>query len=293
MKRLAMSGGVILVSAMSTWTDSYIGPAQGLCIALLAFVLFNQENKDGHNPEARMGLAKRICILYCNRQVRSLFIIKDNNPISLFADIMLAIALAALTIILNDKSSIGNRTDISDIKQMLESLLYLYGDILDSAFQYGVFKVTLCAFGVSMALRTLHPPKAQMLQFCWRMASIVSANLLSEGLTTLMPSVNGLKILQILAAVCILRLILPDMEYYLIYLASQQLTTQLSGAAALFFCAAICIDLLPKSSRNWVGEICFAYILTAVTVYLSWVPVWGMIFVLIMVHYFEHAMHSI
>ena len=290
MKRLAMSGGLILVSAMSNWTDLHLGPVQGLCIALLAFTLFNQEDtrrtQKEHHPEARLGLAKRICILYCNRQVRSLFIIKDNNPVSIFADIMLAMALAALTIVINDRDSKG-RPDINDIKQMLESLLYLYGDILDSAFQYGVLKVTLCAFGVSMALRTLKPPKAQMLRFCWRMASIISSNLLSEGLTTLIPAVKGLKIIQILSTVCILRMILPDMEYYLIYLAAQQLTSQLPGMAPLLFCATLCLEFLPESSQSWVGEICLTYILIAVAEYVSWVPFWGMIFVLVMVHYIE------
>lgn len=34
LKRLAMSGGVILVNAMGVWTDEYFGLVQGLCIAL-------------------------------------------------------------------------------------------------------------------------------------------------------------------------------------------------------------------------------------------------------------------
>jgi len=292
LKRLAMSGGVILVSAMSAWTDRYLGSIQGLCLALIAFVLFNQEDRRRQpNPEEpRLSLVKRVCILYCNRQVRSLFIIKDNNPISIFADIMLAMALAALTIVVNDRDARGHRPDINDIKQMLESLLYLYGDILDSAFQYGTLKITLCAFGASMALRTLPPPKTQMLQFCWRMASIISSNLLSEGLTMLVPSIHGLRILQILATVCILRLILPDMEYYLIYLAAQQLSTQLPNAAPLLFCAIVCLGFLPPSSQEWIGEMCFTYVLTAVAAYISWVPFWGMLFVLVMVHYTEHIL---
>jgi hypothetical protein len=296
LQRLALSGGIILVSAMSAWTERYLNPTQGLCIALLAFVIFNQEDdrkqKNGQYPEARLSLAKRVCILYCNRQVRGLFIIKDNNPVSIFADIMLAIMLAALTIFINDRNSRG-KPNINDIKQMLESLLYLYGDILDSAFQYGVLKITICAFGVSMALRTLRPPEAQMLRFCWRMASIISSNLLSEGITTLMPSADGLKLIQILATVCILRLILPDMEYYLIYLAAQQLTAQFPGAAALLFCVVICLDFLPNSSHEWIGQLCFTYIMIAVAMYVSWIPAWGMIFILVMVHYIEHIMRAL
>ena len=292
LKRLAMSGSVILASAMSNWTNAYLGPIQGLCVALLAFALLNSEDHHEKSIEARLSLAKRVCILYCNQQVRILFIIRDNNIVSIFADIILAMILATMTIIVNERYTRGRPQDVGDIKMILESLLYLYGDILDSAFQYGTLKITLCAFGASMALKTLPPPQTQMLQFCWRMASIVSSNLLSEGLSMLIPAVHGLKILQILTTVCVLRLILPDMEYYLIYLAAQQLKLELPDAAPFFVCVIVCLGFLPSSSREWVGEMCFTYILSAVAVYMSWVPFWGMIFVLAMVHYVEYILFS-
>jgi hypothetical protein len=288
MKRLTMSGGIILVTAMGVWTDEYFGLVPGICIALLLFTVINQADK---NHYARPSLIKRVCILYCSQQIRKLFIIKNNNPISIFTDILLAVALASITMVIHDRD-VAHKTDTYELKQMLESLLYLYGDIMDFAFQYGILKITICAFGVSIFLRTSAPPKTQMMQFCWRLASIVNANLLSQGLLSLIPSTPELGVLQCLASTCLLRMIIPDMEYYLTYLAARQLRLLIPGAAPLFFCATVCLELLPISGQEWIGEMCFTYVVGSVATYASEVPFWGMIFVLVITHYIDYIINS-
>jgi len=288
LKRLTMSGGVILVSAMGVWTDEYFGLVQGICIALIFFVVIKQTDK---NHYARPGLLKRVCLLYCSQQIRKLFIVNNNNPISIFTDILLAISLASITMIIHDRD-VAQKTDTFELKQMLEGLLYLYGNIMDFAFQHGVLKITICAFGCSMFLRTMAPPKTQMMQFCLRLASIVNANLLSEGLVTLIPSTPELGILQCLASTCILRVILPDMEYYLTYLAAQQLRILLPGAAPLFFCLTVCLEFVPESGQQWIGEMGFTYVVGTAAAYASQVPFWGMIFVLVITHYIDYIINS-
>ena len=286
LQRLAMSSGVILISSLQLWTNQYLGTLQGLCIAILVFAITKQLDKDA---SIRPKLLKRVCLLYCNQQVRRLFITNDNSPASIFSDILLAIALAVIAIVLYDERTNPNST--KELKQMLESLLYLYGDILDFAFQYGVLSVTVCAFGVSMFVKTQKPPSTHIQKFCWRMVAIISANLLSQGMTELIPrSTPQVQFLQCLASVCILRLILPDMQSYLIYLAAYQLQIIAPGLPTLFFCALVCLEILPESSRDWVGELCFTYIIACVASYLTQIPFWGMLFVLIMAHYVDYIL---
>ena len=64
-KRVAMSASVILITAMSTWTDLYFGVIQGLCIAFIVFVIATQMDTKHVQPR----LIKRVCILYCNQEV--------------------------------------------------------------------------------------------------------------------------------------------------------------------------------------------------------------------------------
>ena len=284
LQRIAMSAGVILVSSLRMWTDQYLTTVQGLSIAILVFIIAKQLDKE---PSIRPRLLKRVCLLYCNQQIRKLFITNDNSPASIFSDILLAIALAVAAIILYDEKS--NPDGTKELKQMLESLLYLYGDILDFAFQYGVFVVTIFSFGVSMFLKTQKQPQTHIQRFCWRMAAIISANLLSQGMTELIPnSTPQVQLLQCMASVCILRLILPDMQSYLIYLASSQLQIILPKMPSIFFCLIVCIDIIPESSREWICELCFNYVISTISSYLFQVPFWGMIFVLIMTHYIDY-----
>jgi hypothetical protein len=41
---------------------------------------------------------------------------------------------------------------------MLEGLIYLYGDMMDLCFEYGVLNITVCAFAFSIYLHTIKPP---------------------------------------------------------------------------------------------------------------------------------------
>ncbi len=289
LKRLAMSGGVILVNAMGVWTDEYFGLVQGLCIALLTFVIVKQLDT---GVSIHPKLLKRVCLLYCNRQARKLFIINDNTPTSLFSDLLLAVGLAAIAIILYD-DKMCNPSNTLELKQMLEGLLYLYGDIMDFAFKYGILNITICAFVVSIFFRTLKPPDTQLQRFCLRLVSIVNANLLSEGLTTLIPSTSPeLRIFQCLATTCVLRLLLPDMQYYLTFLAAQQLRLYFPNAAPIFFCVTVCLDLLPQGSQEWVSEMCFTYVIATLAAYAVEIPFWGMIFILVIAHYVDYIINS-
>ena len=285
LKRLAISGGSMLVYNLGVWTDEYFGLVQGLCIALLTFIIVKQlESSHSIRPK----LLKRICVLYCNRQIRKLFIANDNTPASLFSDLLLAVALAAIGIVLYD-DKVCNPSNTTELKQMLEGLLYLYGDIMDFAFEYGILKITIFSFALSIYLRTIKKPDTHLQRFCLRLVSIINANLLSEGLTTLIRTPSPeLNIFQCLASTCILRMILPDMQYYLTFLAVQQLLVYTRDAAPLFFCVVVCIDLLPQNSQEWVGELCFTYVITAIAAFIIKVPFWGTVFVLVIAHYVDY-----
>ena len=100
---------------------------------------------------AHSKLLKRMCMLYCGQQTRGLFISNDYRPASLFTDILLAMGMAVITMVTYGENN-------PELKTLLDGLLFLYGDILDFAFQYGTFKVTLCAFGASMFLKYIEPP---------------------------------------------------------------------------------------------------------------------------------------
>ena len=285
LKRLAKSGGIILVNAVGVWTDEYFGLVQGLCIALLTFIIVQQ--LDGDNT-IHPKLLKRVCVLYCNRQVRKLFIANDNTPASLFSDLLLAVGLAAAAIVLYDEK-VYSQANTTELKQILEMLMYLYGDILDFVFEYGVLNITVCAFAFSIYLRTTKPPSTHLQRFCLRLASIINANLLFQGLTTMIsPSSIELKVFQCLATTCILRMILPDMQYYLTYLAAQLLAVYFPDAAPLFFCATIWIGVLPASCQEWVSKICFTYVLVSLAKLTLQIPFWGMIFVLVLAHYIDY-----
>jgi hypothetical protein len=252
---------------------------------LLTFIIVQQLDRD---DSIQPKLLKRVCMLYCNRQIRKLFIVNDNTPASLFSDLLLAIGLAAAAIVLYD-NKLYNQANTIELKQIHEGLMYMYGDIMDFAFEYGILNITVCAFAFSIYLQTMKPPTTHLQRFGLRLASIINANLLSQGLTSLIPTSSiELKILQCLASTCILRMMLPDMQYYLTYLAAQQIALYFPDAAPLFFCITICLDLLPTNSQEWVSNICFTYVLIALANYTVKVPFWGMVLILVLSHYADY-----
>jgi hypothetical protein len=274
---------VIIVRALSSWTDEHFGLVQGLCIAFLIFAISTQLNQEEVQPR----LLKRITLLYCNQQIRKLVDTHNLTPTTIFSDILLAIALAVMMIMVCDKKS---KSKSSDLQNLLEGLLYLYSDTFDFAFQYGVLKVTLFAFGISVSLKSLKPPASQIQNFCWKLATIISINLLSGGATALLQSsFVELDFIQCLASAAILRMMFPSMESYLTYMAAARLMVLIPGLAPLFFCAVLWLDVLPVSSRSWMGETCFVYVIGSISTLVSKTPFWGMILVLILAHYIDYV----
>ena len=280
LRRIMMSTGVIVVSALSTWTDEYLGLVQGICLSILVFVVTTQLDQTAVEPL----LLKRVCLLYCNQQVSRLFIGDDKSFAGIFSNILLAMTLAVVAIILCDHK---NQASTKDLQSLLDGLLFLYGDLFDFAFQYGVFKITVLAFGISMFLQYMPAPTKRIPLFCWQLGSIISANLLSEGLTTLIPTTPRLHLIQCLASVCILRLILPAMQSYLTYLAAKQLTVIVPGMAPLFFCITVCIPLIPAGSQEWITEMCTTYILSEIVSWISGMHFGGVMLALILAHYID------
>lgn len=281
-QRVALASNLIIVKALRTWAEENIGMIQGLCIAFLIFALSTQMDQSKAQPR----LLKRVTLLYCNQQIRRLVVVSDLTPSSIFSDILLAIALAVITMMIYENKS---STNTEDLKYFLSGLLYLYGDTFDFAFQYGVFKITAFAFGSGILLRMIKPQTDQVQMFCWNLASIISTNLLSEGITTLLHSpFTHIEIIQCLASATILRLIFPSMESYLTYLTAIQLITLAPGLSPMYFCSVLWIDLLPASSRSWVGEICFTYVIMSISNFVVQLPFWGTILFLILGHYVDY-----
>ena len=282
--RLAKTGGIIFVGAVGDWTDNNFGLVQGLCIAMLTLIIVHQLDR-GNSIHPK--LMKNVCVLYCSRQIRKLFIANDNTPASLFADLLLALGLAAAAIVLYD-DQLYNQANTTELKRIHESLMYLYGDVMDFAFQYGVLTVTVCAFTCSMGMQAVKP-SSHIQRFALRLVSIINANLLSEGLDTLISAPSAeLRVLQCLASTCILRIMLPDMQYYLTYLATQRMALILPDAAPLFFCITVCVDLIPCLSKEWVSDICFTYVILTMSKFIVQIPFWGVILVLVFSHYIEY-----
>lgn len=282
-QRISLSSSVILVRLLSTWTDMNFGFVQGLCIAFLIFAISTQLNQENAQPR----LLKRVTLLYCNQQIRKLIDTRNLTPAAIFSDILLAIAMAVMMIMLCDKK---NRKKSADLRNLLEGLIYLYSDTFDFTFRYGVLKITLAAFGVSMFLKKMKPSSSQIQNFCWKLATIITANLLSGGITKLLQSpFVQLDIIQCMASVSLLRLLFPSMQSYLTYVAAMRLMTLAPGLAPLFFCAVIWLDILPASCRGWVGETCFVYVISSISnMVAQQTPFWGMILVLVLGHYIDY-----
>jgi hypothetical protein len=79
------------------------------------------------------------------------------------------------------------------------------------------------------------------------------------------------------------------MESYLTYIAALRLMMLAPGLAPLFFCSVVWLDILPISSRSWVGETCFMYVIASISnMAVQQTPFWGMILVLVLAHYIDY-----
>ncbi len=286
-QRITVSASVIIVNTLTTWTDTYFGMVQGLCISLMGFIISTQLNQN----QTQSRLIKRITLLYCNQQVRKLITLNDLSPTSIFSNIMLAVALAIITMMIYDRNK---EEDTKDLKSILEGLVYLYGDMFDFAFKYGILKITVAAFGVSMILRTMEPSKTKIQKFILRLASIVSMNLLSEGTAAMIQSSSTkLEIIKCIASLTILRQIFPSMEAYLTYLTAVQLLQIIPNTAPLLFCAILWLKLLPRSSRDWLSETFFIYIILTISRFTAQTPLfYSTILIVVLAHYTDFIIQS-
>ena len=285
-KRVFMSFSVVIVNAISQWTLINMSAVQAMCLMALVFIAAIQMSKKSAQPR----LIRMVCLLYCNQQIRRLFISGTDTAITLFPNILLAVAIAVLLVAISDKDDADS---LDDLRVMLEGLLYMYGDIMDFVFEYGILSITVASLGVGLVLRHIEPSNDPMKAFIRRLLSIVNTNLLYQGITSLINSSNQTELIESIAATSILRLVLPSMESYLTYMTAARLTNLMPGIAPILLCAIIWIEMLPVSSRGWVGELFATYVIIAVINYMMLIPTWGAVVVLIMAHYIDHIITHI
>jgi hypothetical protein len=273
-----------VVSALSAATSKILTPLESLCAAMLAFVLvgFVIDGKSIH-----LRLLKRVCLLYCNQCVRFFFDSDQGTVIGLFSNLLLAVSLAVLLMIMR----YGKGSD-GDLCGILEGMLYLYGDILDFAFEFGVFKITLFAFVTGLVFDSIRAPEDPVLSFCMQLGKIISANLTSQGIDMLIQSTPQLELIECLACLSLLRLVFPSMGSYLVYLAAQRVYFLFPGLAPALLCAVLWLDLLPECSRGWLGELCCIYVVTSIAKCLFAIPIGGMVVVLVLSHYMDFAIEK-
>ena len=270
-----------VVNSLNAATCEYFTPLESLYVAGLALIVIGFVMGGQH---IHLRLLKRVCLLYCNQRARMFFAMEQGTLLSLFSNLILAIVLAILLMIMGENGPGG------DLRGIFEGVLYLYGDILDFAFGFGVFKVTLCAFMVGYLLDCVDEPGDPVNMFCIRLFKIVSANLTSQGLDMLIQSTPQLELFECLACVAILRLVLPSMGSYLIYMAAQRMYFLFPGLAPLLVFAVLWLEFLPVTSRGWIGELCCIYVVTSIATYLLTIPIGGVVVVLVLAHYMDFAL---
>jgi hypothetical protein len=270
-----------VVNMLSEASNEYFTALESLYIAGLAFMIVGYV-LDGEYIQLR--LVKRICLLYCNQRARMLFAMDQGTVLGLFSNLILAVILAIALMVMGEGGPGG------DLSGIFKGMLYLYGDILDFAFEYGVFSVTLCAFMVGLFLDSMEEPEDPVYMFCIRMFKIVSANLTSQGLDLLIESTPQLELFECLVCVAILRMMLPSMGSYLVYMAARRVHFLFPGLSPLMCFAVLWLDFLPLTSRGWVGELCCIYVVTSIAEFLFTIPIFGVVVVLILVHYLDVMM---
>ena len=267
-----------VVNLLSGASNEYFTALESLYVAGLALIIVCYV-LDGESIHLR--LLKRICLLYCNQRARLLFVVDQGTVLGLFSNLMLAVILAIFLMLMGDGGPGG------DLRGIFKGMLYLYGDILDFAFEYGVFSVTLCAFMVGLFLDSLGEPEDPVYMFCVQMFKIVAANLTSQGLDLLIESTPPLELFECLVCVSILRMLLPSMGSYLVYMAARRVHFLFPGLSPLMCFAVLWLDFLPLISRGWIGELCCIYVVVSIAEFLFTIPVFGVVVVLILAHYMD------
>jgi hypothetical protein len=267
-----------VVNMLGSMTKSMLSPLESICLAGILFVVVGFV-LDANSVHLR--LVRRVCLLYCNQCARMFFTMDGGTVMGLFSNLLLAVALAVLLLLVGDHGPGG------DLRAIFQGMLYLYGDILDFSFRYGVFKITLSALMVGLCLDNMIEPDDPVYAFSVQLFRVVSANLTSKGLNALIESTPQLELFECLMCVSLLRLLFPSMGSYFIYMAAQRVFILFPDLAPLLFFALLWIDFLPLSCRGWVGELCCIYIVTSVASFLITMTPGGVVVVLVLAHYMD------
>jgi hypothetical protein len=177
-----------------------------------------------------------------------------------------------------------------DLHSVLNSLMYLYGDVLDFTLQYGAFKVAVFALAVSMWTDVRKPPVNRMYVFCWDLLKIISMNLVYQGVDMLIQSsAVELEILECIATVAVLNRFLPSMGPYLTYLAAQKIAVNMPFCSPLMFCCVIWVYYgpVPKSGKGWLGDLAFNYVVIDTSRNLRAMSFPWVVFMVIVVQYVD------
>jgi hypothetical protein len=282
LKRVILSFSIEIVAVLNRWTHTSMSAIQLLCLVALLFTAAMLVTKNGAQPR----LIRYVSLFYCNQQARRLFTYGSNTAIDLFPNVLLATAIAILLITTTNRN---NTNALEDLRSMLEGLLYMYGDIMDFAFEYGTIPVTTAAMGVSLLLRYTNGSDDPANQFIRRLADIISTNVLYQGATSLINSTVQTELIETIAATSIIRLAIPSTEGYLIFLTAGRLTELIPDVAPMLACLIMWVELLPTSSRGWISELCVVYVILAVARYLVNMPTLGAVVTLILAHYIDHV----
>ena len=284
----------VIISALGARTDATLTHFEGMCAAVLLFVVVEVLVDSFFTSGAKSTMLKQVCLLYCTQRARTLFSSDSESMSGLLSNLFLAVALALSLIFMLDTSTTGHRVGMcgGDLRGALQGLVYMYADMFDFAFRYGVFKITLFSFVAGLFLDRVKSSNDKIAVFSILLFKVICTNLTSQGFDLLITSDNPhLELFECLLAVAVLRLAMPSMGSYLVYLASVRVAMLVPGVQVLLLCALLWLDLLvPPCSRAWVGELCMAYIASGLANMLLAIPVAGALVLLIMVHYADLLM---
>jgi hypothetical protein len=281
--RMSSAFCLSLVGVLSNLTDVYMSPVQGLCLASLVFILAEACSSTSGGV-IKLKLFKRVCLMFSSQRARALVSFGTSEAVAL-GNLFLAVAIAVVLMFISERRKGGG----DDLAMLLTGIMYLYGNMFMFVFKYGVFAVTISALALSVWLGTWQqPPKDQVHAFIWQLAQYTSTNLLNAGVGMLVVSTRELEVLECMAISALLPALLPSMQLYLTYLAAQRLVFLAPGYAPLFFCIVILLPMCPLVSpvvRAWLSELCFTYVAMTVAMAVDLVPVTGIFFVVVLLHY--------
>ena len=276
---------LFVVNACSSSIDKYFSPIESMYVAMLAFIVvrFILNGKKIH-----LRLLNRVCLLFCNQRARILFSMDQGTLMGMFSNLMLAVCIAMAVMLMCDNGPSG------DLRGIFEGMLYLYGDILDFTFSFGVFKITICAFMVGFVLDSINEPADPVYNFCVKMFKIVSANLTSQGIDMLIQSQSPhFELFECLVCVALMRSLLPSMGSYFVYMAARRVYSLFPDIAPLLFLSVLWLDFLPVESRSWIGELCCICVVLSVANCLMTIPIGGVVVLTVVTHYMDFGLTTV